>query len=149
MVPMSSPARHPSPAEQDLQHILGFAQATAQECLAETSAIDPFAVYMDRAGQTVHVTADADRYGSLLEKIECLRHDLKAIARDGGLKASAITYIASVQDRESGQMQDAVAVNLNHRDELSTVVYFPFDPSSERPDWETSFQQAGRSDIFQ
>ncbi len=147
---MSSTVRNPSPAEQDLQLILDCARTTAEARLTVTPAIAPFAVFMNRAGETAHIAADDDPpCASLVEQIEHLRQGLQAIARDGSLKASAITYIASIQDRESGQMHDAVAVNLNHQDELSTVVYFPIDPSKGAPDWQTSFQQAGRNDIFQ
>jgi hypothetical protein len=150
MAPMSSPARNPSPAEQDLQHILEVTRSKAEAHLSKTLTIAPFAIVMDAAGEIRQVAAEnCRRHDSLIDQIEDLRQHLQAAAGSGGLKASAVAYIASVLDCESGQMQDAVAINLNHRDALSTVIYFPFELTDETPQWGPSFQQAGRSDIFQ
>ncbi len=149
MAPTSDQTRKPSPAEKDLQHVLETARKTAEAGLAETSTMCPFAIAMGRDGQTRQICVDPDQNaGSLIEQIEHLRQRLKNTARDGVLRASAIGYIASVLDCESNQMCDAVAINLSHRDELSTVVYFPFEHTDQKPKWGASFQQAGRSEIF-
>lgn len=149
MAQISDQARTPSPAEKDLQRVLKAAQQTAEASLAERPAMVPFAITMDQDGQTRQIHIDPDHNcGSLIDQIEHLRQRLKGTASDGALRASAIAYIASVLDRESGQMKDAVAINLAHRDELSTVVYFPFDRTGQKPKWSASFQQAGRSEIF-
>ena len=110
----------------------------------------PFAVIMAPSGDTA-CAPDCDDHDcdSLIDRIESLRGHLRAAARDGDLRAGAIVYIASVQNRDNGKMQDAVAINLSHRDALSTVVYYPFECGSGGTDWGDCFQQAGRSDIFQ
>lgn len=141
--------RNPSPAEQDLQCILESAQKAAEASLNETSTMTPFAIVMNPVGQTRQMRADKDqRSGSPIDQIEHLRQRLQTTAANGGLRAGALGYIASVMNCETGQMQDAVAINLSHRDELSTVVYFPFEQTGQKPKWGASFQQAGRGEIF-
>ena len=149
MAQISDQAQTPSPAEKDLQRVLKVAQQAAEAGLAERPAMVPFAITMDQDGRTRQICTDQDHdSGSLIDQIEHLRQRLKDTASDGALRASAIGYIASVLDCESGRMQDAVAINLSHRDDLSTVIYFPFDRTDQKPKWSDSFQQAGRSEIF-
>ena len=106
-------------------------------------------IYPDDSKSRPKSVAGSFQCSSLVDQIERPRSRLQTVAGKGSLKASAVIYVTSIQDRNDGQMRDAVTVSLIHRDELSTIVNFPYELDGGTPDWGATFRQAGHSDIFQ
>lgn len=138
--------RPASAAETDLHDLLDYTRIIVEERVARGETA-PFAITMLPSNATALVATPSTN--STVDCIETLKSHLKACARDNAFKATAIAYNVSVQDRKTGHMKDAIAVNLDHRQDISIVVYFPYEMEHGSPRWGTIFQQAGRSDIFQ
>lgn len=148
MIAQHKPGLTMAAAEKDLQDLLDYTRVIAEDKVTG-NAMAPFAVTVLATNTTSLVSKAAARDGhSAVTGIEALKLHLKSCTDDDALKACAIAYEVSVHDRESGHLRDAVAVNLDHRQDLSLVVYFPYEIEAGLPKWGAAFQQAGRSDIF-
>jgi hypothetical protein len=71
-----------------------------------------------------------------------------AAARNGEYKATAIVYDVRVKLPSSEEKSDAIAVSLNHRDDYSVVVLFPYKIDSGKLRLGNAFPQSGEADIF-
>jgi hypothetical protein len=71
-----------------------------------------------------------------------------AAARNGEYKATAIVYDVRVKLPSSGEKSDAIAVSLNHRDDYSVVLLFPYRIDSGKLSLGEPFPQTGEADIF-
>ncbi len=146
MIASTKISRPASAAVTDLHDLLDHARTIVQERVA-SGETGPFAITMLPCNATALVATP--KTNSTVACIERLKSHLKACVRDNAYKATAIAYNVSVQDRETGHMKDAVAINLDHRQDISIVVYFPYEMVQGSLTWGSIFQQAGRSDIFQ
>jgi hypothetical protein len=69
-------------------------------------------------------------------------------ANSGEYKATALVYDVKVTLPSSGQKSDAIAVSLNHRDNYSVIVLFPYQVKNGQLTFGEVFAQQGEKDIF-
>ena len=69
-------------------------------------------------------------------------------AKSGEYKATALVYDVLVTLPSSGKKSDALAVSLNHRDDYSAIVFFPYEIKEGRLQFGGAFVQKGEADIF-
>ena len=71
-----------------------------------------------------------------------------AAARRGDYRATAIVYDVRAKLPSAEEESDAIAVSLDHRDNYSAVVLFPYKIDGGELIWGTIFAQEGEADIF-
>lgn len=80
--------------------------------------------------------------------IDLLREGFQADARAGKVKATALVYDIRVKDPRTGKKSDAIAVALDHCDNYSVVVMFPYSMADGKLNLGAPFAQAGTYSVF-
>jgi hypothetical protein len=122
----------------------------AEQMLSEHRALRPFGCTLSAADQIVQVGG----WGALTGRNDAeLIAEFRAGFRDGAargeLKATALSYSAQSAVPGRGAAQDAVFVHLNHRDNYSLVVTFPYHFGADGElVIEEPFANDGEYDVF-
>jgi hypothetical protein len=133
----------------DCQALIGSVLPLAKELLTAQGGFLPFGGAMRPDGQLVSIGAyDGNERSESAEVIALLKGALIAAARNGEYKATALVYDVRVKLPSSGEKSDAIAVSLNHRDDYSVIVLFPYRIDSGRLSLGKPFPQSGEADIF-
>ena len=104
---------------------------------------------MQANGEISHVSgSDGREQPPSADIIKLLKDGFRSGARSGEYKATARVYGVRVVLPSSGQKSDAVAVALDHRDNWSVVVYFPYQIQSGKVVFGEIFAEKGETDIF-
>ena len=121
----------------------------AERMLREHGEFLPFGAATTSYGEVISVGAldESDQRNSQ-ELIEILKNAMRASAAAGEYKATAIFYDARVSLPNSGESSDAIAVALDHRDDYSVVIFFPYQIDDEQIIFGNAFAQRGQSDVF-
>jgi hypothetical protein len=121
----------------------------AEQMLATHGEFHPYGGAMLPNGQFVSVSGyDGNELPPATDVIALIKAGLVAAARKGDYKATAIVYNARVKLSSSGDMSDAIAVSLDHRDNYSVVVFVPYKIDSGKLSLGTTLAQKGAADIF-
>ena len=83
------------------------------------------------------------------EMINLLKESFQSDARAGKIKASAIVYDTYIILPNSSKKTDAVCVRLDHKDNYSAEVFFPYTIGKDKKVvFQSVFAQQGSGDIF-
>src|SRR5215813_3343708 len=138
-----------SDPKADCDALLNSLLPVAEQMLTTHGKFFPFGGAMRADGQVVSIAGyDGDERTQPIDVITLMKDAFVAAARNGEYKATAIVYDARVKMRSTEEKSDAVAVSLNHRDNYSVVVFFPYKVESGKLTVGTVFAQAGEADIF-
>src|SRR5262249_23662760 len=109
----------------------------------------PFGGGMRPDGQFVPVAGyEGDEQPSSADVIALLKEGMVASARRGEFTATAIVYDVKVRLPSTEETSDAIAVSLNHRDNYSVIVVFPYKIDGGKLALGEIFAQKGEADIF-
>ncbi len=141
--PMSDPKAE---CEDVMNAVLPF----AEELLTKHREFFPFGGTMSADGEISHTGGwTDDEHPASTEVIELLENGFRTGAAKGEYKATALVYDIRTIPPEKEEKQDAIAVALDHRDNYSVVVVFPY---SFMPDGqleiEAPFATKGENKIF-
>jgi len=138
----------PTPKEQ-CETLLDSVLPFAERMLRQHSEFYPFGASMKPDG-TVALAASYNGTEHQLSDalIKLLREGFQQSARGGEIIATALVYDVQVVEPGATRKTDAVAVELDHRDNYSVVVYFPYVLKSDQTTLGTAFANAGQSLIF-
>ena len=114
-------------AKQDVEALMNDGVSFAEQMLRDHGEFLPFGRAMKTDGEIVHLAGyNGVEHPPSQEIIELLNDDFRSAARQGKYKATALFYDVRLGQGDGGDKSDAVAVALDHRDEYSVVVYFPY-----------------------
>lgn len=114
-------------AKDDCNQLLRATLPLAEKMLREYGEFLPFGAQMLPDGEIASVGADdGDDRSRSQNLIGLLQTAFKAGAHDGEVIATALVYDVRVQPPGAGQKSDAIALNLDHRDQYSVTVFFPY-----------------------
>ncbi|NIV40810.1 MAG: hypothetical protein GWN11_04140 [Candidatus Dadabacteria bacterium] len=82
------------------------------------------------------------------DRIELLRDVCRKTAADGRFKASAIFYDVIVIPPGSFEKTDAIAVELDHEESYSVIVFFPYKIVNSIVEFGDIYAEPGNNDIF-
>jgi hypothetical protein len=136
--------------KQECEDLLGSVMPFAEEMLTKYRSFYPFGAWMTASGEIAHVGGwTGDEHPPSTELITLLEASFRDAAVRGSHRATALAYDVRVVPPNKTAKQDAVAVNLDHRDNYSVTVMFPytFSDTGELL-FEAPFAVAGRNDIF-
>ena len=133
----------------DCQALIGSVLPLAKELLTAHGGFLPFGGAMRPDGQLESFGGYGENERpEATDVIARLKAAFIAAARNGEYKATAIVYDVRVKLPSSGEKSDAIAVSLNHRDDYSVVLLFPYRIDSGKLSLGNPFPQSGEADIF-
>jgi hypothetical protein len=154
-----------SNAKSECEELLSAVMPFAEQMLQEHGEFFPFGASMDHDGEMAHAGGwTGEEQPESAEVIELLEQGFQEGAKNGEYEVTALVYDVRVAppgndiedpspspspEHRGGGLFDAIAVALDHRDDYSVVVYFPysFDAGCELA-IEAPFAGAGEGKIF-
>jgi hypothetical protein len=148
LICLTGAAKVPTPKEQSeglLDSILPF----AEKMLKDHGEFHPFGATLKSDGTSAMVaSSDGTEKPKSQPLIDLIRNGFKSSAAKHEIIASALAYDVRVTPPGSSSKTDAVAVELDHRDNYSVVVYFPYFIRSGAVVFGEAFASAGARSIF-
>lgn len=136
-------------AKAECEEIMNALIPLAQQLLEKNGEFFPFGGAMKANGEISHVSGyDGREQPPSADIIKLLKDGFRSGARSGQYKATALVYDVRVVLPSSGQKSDAVAVALDHRDNWSVVVYFPYQIQSGKVVFGEIFAEKGEANVF-
>jgi hypothetical protein len=140
---MASPK---SQCEDLMNAVLPF----AKKMLADHGEFYPFGATMQVDGKIAQTAPyDGREHPPSQTIIDLLRGGFRAAAVENKIIASALVYDVKTVPPGRSEKTDAVAIDLDHRDNYSVVIYFPYSIVSGRVQFDPPFATKGRSEVFQ
>lgn len=116
----------PTPKE-DCEELLRFVRPLAERLLRECDGFLPFGATMAHSGEITSVSgATGDEFPAAEDVLALLNDAFRGAAIESRLRAAALAYDIRVRPPGKRDAQDAIAVNLDHRDGYSVVVVYPY-----------------------
>jgi hypothetical protein len=138
-----------SEPKDECEMLLNAVLPLAEKFLAEHGEFFPFGAALGTDGkQAITMAHDGSDRAPSQPLIELLRDGYRQGARSGRLVATALAYDALVIPPGQSTRTDAIAVELDHRWEYSTVVFVPYVIKSGQVRIGTAFVRAGENAIF-
>ncbi|MEM1085370.1 MAG: hypothetical protein AAGI48_14755 [Verrucomicrobiota bacterium] len=123
---MTQPDAIPT-AKEDAQALVDEFMPFAEEMLAKHREFFPFGGRMSVEGEITHEGAsDGIEQPPSQTLIDLLRQAHKQQAAEKEIRAACIVYDIRTIPPGKSEKQDAIAFELDHRDEYSVVVVFPY-----------------------
>jgi hypothetical protein len=120
------------PAKNDAQALVDEFIVFAEKRLREHGEFYPFGGHMKADGEIVWEGAsDGTEQPRSQPLIEILRESHRRRAMKGEIRASCIVYDILTLPPGREQKKDAIAIEIDHRDDYSVVVVFPYTLSAD------------------
>jgi hypothetical protein len=98
----------------------------AEQMLETYGEFFPFGGAMTADGEIVFVAVEDDTSVSSQELIDLVRSGFREGAESGEYRATALVFDVVVRHPTSGERSDAIAISLDHSENYSVIVYFPY-----------------------
>jgi hypothetical protein len=136
-------------AKTDVEALMNAALPFAEQMLRKNGEFYPYACVLNPDG-TISMVAgyDGRERPPSQEIIDLLRSGFRADAKAHKIRATAIVYDMRIATPATGVKTDAIAVALDHSDQYSVTVIFPYTLNKSQLDLGDPFAQKGASDIF-
>lgn len=142
-------AQSMSTAKAESESLMNAALPFAEEMLQKHGEFFPYGQALDTKGKIISVAAaNGQEHPPSAEIISLLKEAFVQGANSGKYKATALVYDVRVQLPSTGAKSDAIAVSLNHRDDYSVVVYFPYRCDGDKLIMGEVFASRGDGDVF-
>jgi hypothetical protein len=136
-------------AKSDAETLMNAVLPFAEKMLSEHSEFFPYGAAMKPDGEIVSVAGyDGREQPPSQEIIDLLNAELRKDVALGMYKATAVVYDVRVAPPGSKAKSDAIAVALDHRDDYSVVVLFPYSISNRTLNIGAPFAEEGAHEIF-
>ena len=133
----------------DCETLMNSVLPFAEQMLTTHGEFIPFGGAMRSDGQLVSIAGyDGNEHPESVDVIALMKEEFVAAARKGEYKATAVVYDVRVKLPSTEEKSDAIAVSLNHRDNYSVIVLFPYKLDAGTLILGTAFAQKGEADIF-
>ena len=140
------PANNP---KTDCETLMNSVLPFAEQMLRSHGEFLPFGGAMRPDGELVSVAGyDGDEHPRSSDVIRLIKDGFVEAARQGQFKATALVYDLRIKLPSTDHKSDAIAVSLNHRDDYSIVVIFPYKIDNGKLVVEAALAQKGEADIF-
>ena len=138
-----------SAAKSDCETLMNAVLPFAQKMLKDHGEFLPYGGAMSPTGEIFSVAGyDGRERPPSMDLIKLLRDGFRQSARSGEYKATAIVYDVRVTLPSSGANSDAIAVALDHRDDYSVVVMFPYRITNGQVVLGNVIAQKGEASVF-
>ena len=130
--------------EQLLKYLLPF----AEQMLSKDGEFYPYAATMDAGGEVQAVSAAGDERPDVGALLLALHDELRQQASQGTIRASGIAADVTLTDPDSGEVTDAVQLELDHAETDAVDVYVPYETGTEGIKFGELVAAAGQAPIF-
>jgi hypothetical protein len=114
-------------AKAEAEDLINAALPFAEKMLGEHGEFFPYAEALGHDGKFVSIGAnDGRERPPSKEVIHLLKGGLKAGAKSGKYKATALVYDVRITLPTTGAKSDAIAVSINHQEKYSVLLFFPY-----------------------
>jgi hypothetical protein len=138
-----------SQAKADCESLMNSLLPFAEQMLQLHGEFFPFGGAMRSSGEVVAVAGyDGSERPLSADLIRLIKEGFVEGARKNEYRATAHVYDVRVKLPSSGEKSDAIAISLNHRDNYSVVVLFPYRLNDGKLTVAAAYAQAGEADIF-
>ena len=138
----------PTPKSQ-CEDLLNAVLPFAKKMLAAHGEFYPFGASMRPDGTIALAGAtDGHEHPPSQALIDLLHDGFIGDAKRGSIIASATAYDVRVVPPGGTEKSDAVEIELDHRDNYSVIVFFPYKIAGNEVQFGETFAQKGRSQIF-
>lgn len=121
----------------------------AEQMLQKHGEFFPYGAALMKNGQVVNIAGyDGHVQPQTRDIIRLLKQAFVDGAKEGDYKATALVYDMRVSLPSSGQKSDAIAISLNHENNYSVVVFFPYHLKNGQLTFGEVFAQQGKADVF-
>jgi hypothetical protein len=137
-------------AKSDCEVLLNEAMPFAEKMLREHGEFYPYGYEMSPAGDIKQVAGyTGTDHPKSQTIIDLLIDGFKQDSATHKIKATALVYDMLVVPPGASSKTDAIAVELDHRDNYSVIVIFPYVLSHGNLTVGTLFAQKGKTSVFQ
>ena len=151
LFPLMTYSQMPTPnPKQEVESLLDAVMPFAKQMLEKHGEFFPFGASMASDGKVSMVAAyEGSERPPSQALIETLTQGFRSDAKAGKLRATAIAYDARVLPPGKSEKVDAVVVRLDHRDNYSVEVVFPYSIGrNKKPQFGETFASKGSNGIF-
>ena len=135
---------------EEIELILNYLLPFAERMLSKHGEFYPFAATMDSGGEVQAVSAAAEEERpDVGELLLALHAELRGQASEGTIRASGIASDVSLTDPDSGDVTDAVQLELDHAETDAVDVYVPYTTGTEGVQFGELAAAPGQAPIFQ
>ena len=138
-----------SDPKTDCETLMNSVLPLAEQMLATYGEFIPFGGAMRPDGQLVSIAGyDGNEHPKSVDVIALMKEGFIVAAHKGEYRATAVVYDVRIKLTSTEEQSDAIAVSLNHRDNYSIIVLFPYSIDAGKLILDTAFAQKGEADIF-
>lgn len=139
----------PTP-KQDCELLMREMLPFAKRMLSDHGEFYPYGGMMRPDREIVHVGAQeaGNDHPSSKSLVQSLQDYFRDQATSSGIIASCIIFDVLIKKPGGDQKRDAIQVNLDHRDDYSVEVVFPYRLGQSSVSLEDPFAQQGDARIF-
>ena len=142
-------AQNMTTAKAECENLMSAALPFAEQMLQKQGEFSPYGAALKSRGGIANVAGYEGReQPPSNDIIRLLKQAFLQGAKSGEYKATALVYDVKVTLPSSGQKSDAIAVSLNHRDNYSVIVLFPYQLKNGQLSIGEVFAQKGEADVF-
>jgi hypothetical protein len=134
---------------EEIEELLNFLLPFAEQMLKKEGEFYPYAATMAADGEVAAVAIhEGDEQPDVGDLLITLHDQLREQAADGAIRASGIAADVTLTDPDSGEMTDAVQVQLDHVDAEAVVIYAPYEKDTESIRFGELVAAPGREPVF-
>jgi len=137
-----------SDPREEIEQLLRYLLPVAEEQLNREGEFRPYAATLDTDGEVNSVGAAEGDEPDVGELLVALHAELRAQAAGGAIRASGIAADVTLTDPDSGEMMDAVQLELDHAETEAVDVYVPYTNSDEGITFGELVAAAGQAPVF-
>jgi hypothetical protein len=135
--------------KEEIELLLNYLLPLAEEMLSKQGEFYPYAAMMDTGGEVQSVSAAPDEQPDVGELLLALHTELRSQAAEGAIRASGIASDVTLTDPDSGEVTDAVQLELDHAEAEPVDVYVPYESGAGGVKFGELVAAAGQAPIFQ
>ena len=130
----------------DCEKLMNWLLPFARQMLERHGEFFPFGGALRPNGEVVPVASyDGSNHPLSADLIRLIKDGFVEAARRSEYKATALVYDVKVKLPSTGETSDAIAISLNHRDNYSVIVLFPYQLKSGKLTVDPAYAEAGGS----
>jgi hypothetical protein len=133
---------------QEIEQLLRYLLPVAEEQLNREGEFVPYAATLDTAGEVNAVQAADGEEPDVSELLLALHTELRQQAAEGAIRASGIAADVTLTDPDSGEVTDAVQLELDHAEADAIDVYVPYTSGTDGIEFGELVATSGQAPVF-